>query len=135
MTTKTELLATAKKLGIKGRHSMTVADLQSSIAGASKTRKLTVRKGRNLSGNKPYVAKIYRCGRIVHTKELENEPKQVQTLVRFMVDSKIEGRGEDIVRAAKKAGVLKTKIQDPRALFGYYAKRLTQYGATARYAS
>jgi hypothetical protein len=133
MTTKTELLATAKKLGIKGRHSMSVSDLKAAVS--KPTRKASIRKGRNLSGNKPYVAKIYRCGRIIHTKELENEPKQVQTLVRFMADTKIEGRGEEIVRAAKKAGVLKTRIEDPRALFGSYAKRLQNYGATARYAS
>lgn len=133
MTTKTELLATAKTLGIKGRHEMKVADLQAAISRS--TRKAVVRKGRNLSGNKPYVAKIYRCGRIIHTDELANEPKQVQAMIRFMAETKIEGRGEEIVRAAKKAGVLKTKIADPRALFGYYAKRLMQYGATTQYAA
>jgi hypothetical protein len=135
MTAKIELLATAKKLGIKGRHEMKVVDLTAAIAAFSNTRKLVVRKGQNLSGNQPYVAKVYHVGRIIHADELANEPKQVQTLIRFMADTKIEGRGEDIVRAATKAGVLKTKIKDPRALFGYYAKRLQNYGATAKYAA
>ena len=101
----------------------------------TKSRKTTTRKGKNLSGNKPYVAKVYRCGRIVHKDELAQEPRQVQQLISFMAKTKIEGRGEEIVRAAVKKGAIKTKIKDPRVLFGYYAKRLTHYGARAEYAA
>lgn len=132
MSTMKELREVAAQKGIKGRWEMTKAQLEAAVAGGKGR---VIRKGRNLSGNKPYVAKIYRCGRVVHTEELANEPRQVQSIVQFMAESKIEGRGEDIIRAAVKAKALKTRIKDPRELFGYYAKRLQNYGVTSQYAA
>lgn len=133
MQTRKELLATAKNLGIKGRYDMKTADLAIRVQQHSASK--VIRKGRNLSGNKPFVPKIYQCGRIVHEDQLVNEPKQVQQLVRFIATSGIKAQGGDIVKKAVKAGVLKTNVKDPRELFGYYAKRLANYGVSSKYAA
>lgn len=125
--TKKELLVQAKILKIKGRHDMTVEQLRTEVQKrASQAKTKVVRKGKNLSGNKPYHGIVYSVTKPVPAEQLKQEPQQVQLIVRFMEKTGIKARGGDIVAAAVKAGALKTRMKDPRVLFGYYAKRINQ---------
>jgi hypothetical protein len=102
-----------------------------------KTRKLSInernednkviRKGKNLSGNQPFRKKIYAITSICPDTALIAAPNQVQLIVRFMRDTKIEGTGGEIIEAAIAAGMLRTKI-DPPVLFAYYRKLMENLG-------
>ena len=102
------------------------------VARTQPRRQKFVRAGKNPSGNKPYRGKLYAVTKI-NQKRLEAASPQVKAIVSFMAASKIKARGGEIVQAAKKAGALKTKIKDPRVLFGYLAKELQACGAKATY--
>jgi len=91
-----------------------------------------VRAGKNPSGNKPYRGKIYQVAS-VNKQQLESASPQVKAIVSFMAKTHIKARGGDIIKAARKAGALKTKIKDPRVLFGYLAKQIQACGAKAVY--
>lgn len=91
-----------------------------------------VRAGKNPSGNKPYHGKIYQV-QAVNKSKLDAASPQVKAIVGFMAKTHIKARGGDIIKAAKKAGALKTKIKDPRVLFGYLAKEIQACGAKAQY--
>ncbi len=132
---KQELLEMAKTFKIRGRHDMKVGQLEIAIrkASAGSGEVKIVRAGKNLSGNKPYVGKVYAVSTIRHESEFKQAPKQVQAIVGFMLTTGFKGRGGDVIKAAVKAGHLKTRCKDPRVLFGYLAKDLQRFGATARY--
>lgn len=132
--TKKELLVQAKTLKIRGRHDMTVEQLRSAVqktAAGAKTK--VVRLGKNLSGNKPYWGIVYSVDRPIPDSVLKHEPQQVQLIVRYMQKTGIRARGGDIVASAIKAGAIRTKMKDPRVLFGYYAKRIQALGVSHSY--
>lgn len=132
--TKQELLVVARELKIKGRHEMTVLQLEAAVQQTKSFKAETkfVRKGQNPSGNKPYAGKAYSVQRINQAAFKEASP-QVQAIVTFMCETGIQARGGDVIKAAVKAGKLKTRCKDPRVLFGYLAKDLQKVGATSRY--
>tara|TARA_R110000787_G_scaffold196152_2_gene307410 strand:- start:4660 stop:5127 length:468 start_codon:yes stop_codon:yes gene_type:complete len=145
MSTLKELLTQAKTLQIKGRTTMDKAHLIKVIAQyelatprsdtGGQPKHVFKRAGQNLSGNSPFVRKIYSLGRRVAAVNLDAQPKQVRQILTFMADSKIKATGGDIIKAAVTAGVLKTKIKDHRELFGFYAKRLQAAGVSFKYDS
>lgn len=143
MTTKTELLATAKSLNIAGRHDMDKATLEAAvtaeyarltaIAIAEVNKPKTTSAPRRIrtgnSGNLPYQPKQYAL-REIH---LEGACKQIRGIFAFMQAHallEINGRslsGPTIAQGAVDEGYLTTK-SDPAVIFAYYAREMERRG-------
>ncbi len=142
--TKNELLARAKELNIKGRHDMSVADLETAIRqremiaanveaakadAPTKTRRLV--KNTNL----PWRRKYYYVDVERYEETAEERKKvasQVQLMLKFMIDREMVDadsaeQGVTIAGQAINTGAVKSKIE-PHVLFAYYRKTMEQYG-------
>lgn len=123
ISTKKQLLATAKVLEIVGRHEMSKEQLLAAIAA-----KQTARRTGN-SGNKPYRVKYYRLAAVRNIRSaFRGAPKQVKALICAMYTSGAEEMtGSEIGQLAVERGFLTTK-QDPHLIFAYYRKQLETFG-------
>jgi hypothetical protein len=123
ISTKAALLATAKILGIVGRHDMSKEQLLSAIAAKQATKRV------GSSGNKPYRVKYYRLAAPRNIRSsFKTAPQQVKAIICAMYKSEeSEMTGNEIGQLAVELGFLKTK-QDPHLIFAYYRKQLEVYG-------
>lgn len=153
--TKLDLLARAKSLGIKGRHEMSKADLETAVAQremisqvsdaakeAGAELKAAVegkvrRKPTNL--NTPWQRKYYYVNEAAYEAAKANglvakAPMQVQLILKFMIKTGIVSykqsqQGSSIASVAVSTGALVTIIE-PHVLFAYYRKKMEILGLT-----
>ncbi|MCA3698793.1 MAG: hypothetical protein IOB84_03255 [Brevundimonas sp.] len=126
ISTKKQLLETAKILGIVGRHDMSKEQLLTAIAAKQATRTKKVNK----SGNVPYQVKHYRLAapRNIRSSFIK-APKQVKAIICAL---RIAGTPDgmtikQIGKLATSLGFLKTK-QDSYAIVCYYRRQLETFG-------
>ena len=129
--TKKQLLETAKKLKIQGRHGMDKEQLEAAIKAASKPQG-TKRRG------KPVVTQTYsegtsspvRSWNKVRTRQVEDKlPKQLEGLLTCA--AKHEGKEftlKTLGETAVREGYVQTK-QDPARIAYWYRPQLERYGA------
>jgi hypothetical protein len=86
-----------------------------------------LRKGKNLSGNKPFRTKVYALTATPSPDAVKAAPMQVQLILKYMTEHDAQGTGAEIVSGAIAHGYLKTKI-DPPVLYAYYARLLEKLG-------
>lgn len=126
ISTKKQLLETAKILGIVGRHDMSKEHLIAAIAAKQATRTKKVNK----SGNVPYQVKHYRLAapRNIRSSFIK-APQQVKAIIcALRVAGTPDGMTiKQIGKLATSLGFLKTK-QEPQLVFAYYRKQLETYG-------
>lgn len=135
MSTKNELLAIAKELGIKGRHDMTVAELKVAVKQRQMIEETKPAKRLVKNTNIPWRRKYYFLDverYEANKEELNKVAGQARLILKFMYENDFTGidaaaQGETIAEAAIAKGYIKTPIE-PKALFAYYRRVMEQYG-------
>lgn len=123
--TKKELLTTATRMEIVGRHDMTKEELQIAIDEKTVNYDVTEHVG-NYVKTPPYTGRRYEV--IEKNQEAYGVlAPQAKAIFDFMENEEFVGRGKEIVEAAIAAGVISTR-QDGAILFAFYARKLEAAG-------